>query len=69
MLIRVGFKYKGRYRLGFEVKVKPQGDVYVLVFARGHRRMHVSYHKDGRVNHNVDRPKAPAFPLCGTFGE
>lgn len=63
MIIRVGFKYNGKYLLGFVVKVKSQGDVYVFVFERGHRRMHVSYHKDGRVNHNVDRPGGESTPV------
>jgi hypothetical protein len=46
MVIRVGFKYDGKCLLAFEVKVKPQGDVFMFVFERGHRRMHVSYHQD-----------------------
>jgi hypothetical protein len=62
-VIRVGFKYNGKYLLGFEVKIKPQGDVFIFVFERGHRRMHVSYHKDGRVNHNVDRPNQKHVPV------
>lgn len=67
MVIRVGFKYNGKYLLGFEVKVKPQGDVFVFVFERGHRRMHVSYHKDGRVNHNTDRPNEKHIPVKWDF--
>jgi len=63
MIIRVGFKYNDKYLLGFEVKVKSQGDVYVFVFERGHRTQHVSYHKDGRVNHNADRPKEKHVPV------
>jgi hypothetical protein len=56
MTIQVGFKYRGKYRLAFELKVKSQGDVYVFVFERGRRREHVSYHKDGRVNYSSDQP-------------
>lgn len=67
MVIQVGFKYNGKYLLGFEVKVKPQGDVFVFVFERGHRRMHVSYHKDGRVNHNTDRPNEKHIPVMWDF--
>ena len=62
-VIRIGFKCGGSYLLGFEVKVKPHGDVYIFVFERGHRRMHVSYHKDGRVNHNADRPNQKHVPV------
>jgi len=62
-IIKVGFKYKDKHLLGFEVKVKSQGDVYVFVFERGHRRQHVSYHEDGRVNHNADRPKNKHVPV------
>ncbi|GEM_PF-4971974 len=67
MVIRAGFKYKGKYLKGFEVKVKPQGDVFMFVFERGHRRMHVSYHKDGRVNHNTDRPNEKHMPVKWDF--
>jgi len=67
MIIRVGFKYNGKYLLGFEIRVKSQGDVYVLVFERGHRREHVSYHKDGRVNHNVDLPNKTNAPAMWDF--
>jgi hypothetical protein len=63
MIMRVGFRYNGKCLLGFEVKIKPQGDVYVLIFERGHRRQHVSYHRDGRVNHNVDRPNGKHVPV------
>ena len=63
MAIRVGFNNDGRYLLGFEVKIKPQGDVYVSIFERGHRRQHVSYHKNGRVNHNADRPNEKHVPV------
>ncbi len=63
MIIRVGFKYNGKYRLGFLLKVKSQGDVYMFVFERGHRREHVSYHKDGRVNYNVDQPNRKNVPV------
>ena len=68
MIIRVGFKYHGKYLLGFEVRVKSQGDVYVFVFERGHRREHVSYHKDGRVNHNVDLPHKKNVPAMWDIG-
>jgi hypothetical protein len=67
MVIRVGFKYKGKCLLGFEVRVKPQGDVFMFVFERGHRRMHVSYHKDGRINHNADRPNEKHIPVMWDF--
>lgn len=67
MVIRVGLKHNGKYLLGFEVKVKPQGDVFVFVFERGHRRMHISYHKDGRVNHNTDRPNEKHIPVMWDF--
>jgi hypothetical protein len=63
MMARVGFRLHEKCLLGFEVKARPQGDVYVLVFERGYRRMHVSYHKDGRVNHNVDRPNQASTPV------
>jgi hypothetical protein len=63
MTIQVGFKYNDKYLLGFEVKVKPQGDVYVFIYERGHRREHVSYHKDGRVNYNADRPEEKHVPV------
>lgn len=67
MVTQVGFKYNGKCLLGFEVKVKPQGDVFMFVFERGHRRMHVSYHKDGRVNHNIDRPNEKHAPVMWNF--
>ncbi len=63
MVVRIGFKYNGKYLLAFEVRVRPQGDVYVLIFERGHRRQHVSYHKDGRVNYNTDRPNKKHVPV------
>ena len=63
MVIRVGFRYNGKYLLGFEARTKPQGDVFVFVYERGHRRMHVSYHKNGRVNHNVDGPNRKHVPV------
>jgi hypothetical protein len=70
MIVRVGFKYNGKHLLGFEIKTKLQGDVYVLVFEGGHRRQHVSYHKDGRVNHNADRPNAKHMPaMWDIWGE
>jgi hypothetical protein len=65
--VRVGFKHGGRHHLGFEVKVKQEGDVYVFVYERSHRRMHVSYHKDGRVNHNSDRPNKSSVPIMWDF--
>ncbi len=67
MIIRVGFKYNGKYHLGFEIRTAPKGDVYVLVFERGHRRMHVSYPKDGQVNHNADRPNEKHVPVMWDF--
>jgi hypothetical protein len=67
MVIQVGFKYNGKYLLAFEVKVKPQGDVFMFVFERGHRRMHVSYHQDGQVNHNSDRPNKKHIPVMWNF--
>jgi hypothetical protein len=63
LIVRAGFNYNGKNHLGFEVRVKPQGDVFVFVFERGHRRMHVSYHKSGRGNHNTDIPNAPSIPV------
>jgi hypothetical protein len=39
----------------------------MFVFERGHRRMHVSYHKDGRVNHNTDRPNKKHIPVMWDF--
>ncbi|MGB2636295.1 MAG: hypothetical protein WAM58_20360 [Candidatus Acidiferrum sp.] len=67
MTVRVGFRYKGKYLLAFELKVKSQGDVYVFVFERGHRREHVSYHKDGRVNHKADQPNKKNVPVMWDF--
>lgn len=56
--INVGFQYKGTSLLGFELKITKKADIYMLIFERGHRRMHISYHSDGRLHYKSDRPKA-----------
>jgi len=67
MVVQAGFKYNSKYLSGFEVKLKPKGDVFMFVYERGHRRMHVSYHKDGRVNHNTDHPNEKHVPAMWDF--
>jgi hypothetical protein len=63
--INVGFRSDGSNLLGIEVKLTERPDIYVFVFERGHRRMHISYHADGRIHHKADRPNRDAvFVEC-----
>lgn len=63
----VGFRYKGTNLLGFELRVTQRADVYMLVFERGHRRMHISYHRDGRFHYKADRPNAESVSIMSDY--
>ena len=39
----------------------------MLVFERGERRMHVSYHSDGRIHYKTDRPNAASVLIESDF--
>jgi hypothetical protein len=63
----VGFRHKETTLLGFELKVTKNADIYMLVFERGHRRMHISYHRDGRFHYKADRPNADSVPIMRDY--
>jgi hypothetical protein len=65
--INVGVKHEGRSLLGFELKITPKADIYMFVFERGHRRMHISYHADGRIHYKADRPNHDAVFIESDF--
>jgi hypothetical protein len=54
--INVGFQKNGSNLLGFEIKISNNADIFMLIFERGHRRMHISYHSNGRIHYKADRP-------------
>lgn len=63
----VGFRYAETNLLGFELSVTNKSDIYMLVFERGHRRMHISYHRDGRLHYKADRPNADSVPIMTDY--
>src|ERR1700732_5068250 len=65
--INVGFQHQGRNLLGFELKITKNADIYMLVFERGHRRMHISYHSNGRIHYKADRPNHDAVFIKSDF--
>jgi hypothetical protein len=65
--INVGFQHQGKKLLGLELKITPNANIYMLVFERGHRRMHISYHADGRLHFKADRPKADSVLIESDF--
>jgi hypothetical protein len=58
--VNVGFQHDRRKLLGFELKITHKADIYMLVFEKGHRRLHISYHSNGRVHYKADRPNRDA---------
>jgi hypothetical protein len=63
----VGFRYKDKTLLGFELKVTSRADIYMFVFERGHRRLHMSYHRDGRHHYIADRPNASSVSIQSDY--
>jgi hypothetical protein len=65
--INIGFQHRGTSLLGFELKITQDADIYMLVFERGHRRMHISYHQDGRYHYKADTPNAESVIIKSDF--
>jgi hypothetical protein len=64
---KVGFQHQDRRFLAFELKITTDADIYMLIFERGHRRMHISYHADGRLHYKADRPNADSVLIETDF--